>query len=102
MLSVVIVLAHMHVPTLFTLFLLVSILKRPRTPPAAPGMVDYQSSDHEQLMKRLRPAQSVEEVTRNIFFRSAVFTNTPSCLAFSQLAISCFAMITDADMLLAA
>lgn len=41
----------------------VSILKRPRTPPAAPGMVDYQSSDHEQLMKRLRPAQSVEEVT---------------------------------------
>ncbi|EXB56799.1 Topless-related protein 3 [Morus notabilis] len=41
----------------------VSILKRPRTPPAAPGMVDYQSPDHEQLMKRLRPAQSVEEVT---------------------------------------
>lgn len=25
-------------------------------------MVDYQSADHEQLMKRLRPAQSVEEV----------------------------------------
>lgn len=41
----------------------VSILKRPRTPPATPGMVDYQSTDHEQLMKRLRPAQSVEEVT---------------------------------------
>ncbi|PON89542.1 Topless-related protein [Trema orientale] len=41
----------------------VSILKRPRTPPATPGMVDYQSPDHEQLMKRLRPAQSVEEVT---------------------------------------
>lgn len=41
----------------------VSILKRPRTPPAVPGMVDYQSPDHEQLMKRLRPAQSVEEVT---------------------------------------
>ncbi|XP_043815134.1 topless-related protein 3 isoform X2 [Manihot esculenta] len=40
----------------------VSILKRPRTPPTAPGMVDYQSPD-EQLMKRLRPAQSVEEVT---------------------------------------
>ncbi|KAJ4829400.1 Topless- protein 3 [Turnera subulata] len=39
------------------------VLKRPRTPPAAPGMVDYQSPDHEQLMKRLRPAQSVEEVT---------------------------------------
>ncbi|GMH10438.1 hypothetical protein Nepgr_012279 [Nepenthes gracilis] len=41
----------------------VSIQKRPRTPPATLGMVDYQSPDHEQLMKRLRPAQSVEEVT---------------------------------------
>ncbi|KAL3728392.1 hypothetical protein ACJRO7_033043 [Eucalyptus globulus] len=41
----------------------VSIMKRPRTPPTASGMVDYQSPDHEQLMKRLRPAQSVEEVT---------------------------------------
>ncbi|KAK7822237.1 topless-related protein 2 [Quercus suber] len=41
----------------------VPILKRPRTPPAAPGMVDYPSTDHEQLMKRLRSAQSVEEVT---------------------------------------
>lgn len=41
----------------------VSILKRPRTPPATPGIVDYQSTDHEQLMKRLRSAQSVEEVT---------------------------------------
>ncbi|GAB2277382.1 Topless- protein 3, variant 2 [Dionaea muscipula] len=38
----------------------VSILKRPS--PAALGMIDYQSPDHEQLMKRLRP-QSVEEVT---------------------------------------
>uniref|UniRef100_A0A2P2MSL4 Uncharacterized protein MANES_09G174100 n=1 Tax=Rhizophora mucronata TaxID=61149 RepID=A0A2P2MSL4_RHIMU len=41
----------------------VSVLKRPRTPPIAPGMVDYQGPDHEQLMKRLRPVQSVEEVT---------------------------------------
>ncbi|KAK3036766.1 hypothetical protein RJ639_029731 [Escallonia herrerae] len=41
----------------------VSILKRPVTPPAALGMVEYQSSEHEQLMKRLRTAQSVEEVT---------------------------------------
>ncbi|CAB4315694.1 unnamed protein product [Prunus armeniaca] len=40
----------------------VAILKRPRTPPATPGMVDYQSADHEQLMKRLRPAQSIGEV----------------------------------------
>ncbi|KAK6288587.1 hypothetical protein POUND7_000128 [Theobroma cacao] len=41
----------------------VSVLKRPRTPPAAPGVVEYQNPDHEHLMKRLRPAQSVEEVT---------------------------------------
>lgn len=40
----------------------VPILKRPLTPPTAPGMVDYQSPEHEQLMKRLRPPQSVEEV----------------------------------------
>ncbi|CAL0308549.1 unnamed protein product [Lupinus luteus] len=41
----------------------VSILKHPRTPSSAPSMVDYQSADHEQLMKRLRPAPSLEEVT---------------------------------------
>ncbi|OVA18707.1 WD40 repeat [Macleaya cordata] len=42
----------------------VSILKRPITPPNALGMVDYQSSDHDQLMKRLRStAQPVDEVT---------------------------------------
>ncbi|XP_019187538.1 PREDICTED: topless-related protein 3-like isoform X1 [Ipomoea nil] len=41
----------------------VSILKRPITPPATLGMVEYQNADHEQLMKRLRPVQSVEEVT---------------------------------------
>ncbi|WZZ36818.1 hypothetical protein YC2023_020219 [Brassica napus] len=35
---------------------------RPRTPPATPSIVDYQNPDHE-LMKRLRPAPSVEEVT---------------------------------------
>ncbi|KAF8387763.1 hypothetical protein HHK36_026418 [Tetracentron sinense] len=40
-----------------------SILKRPRTPPNALGIVDYQSTDHEQLMKRLRSTQSVDEVT---------------------------------------
>lgn len=43
----------------------VSILKRPRTPTATPGMVDYQNPDHEQLMKRLRPAHPVEEVLDN-------------------------------------
>ncbi|EOY11576.1 Uncharacterized protein TCM_026716 [Theobroma cacao] len=37
----------------------VSVLNRPRTCPAAPGMVDYQDPDHEELMKRLRPAPSV-------------------------------------------
>ncbi|KAI5398604.1 Topless- protein 3 [Lathyrus oleraceus] len=41
----------------------VSILKRPRTPPATPGIVDYQNADHDQLMKRLRPVHSVEEVS---------------------------------------
>ncbi|MCI31204.1 topless-related protein 3-like, partial [Trifolium medium] len=43
------------------IYLTVSILKRPRTPSTTPGMVEYQSADHEQLMKRLRPAPSVEE-----------------------------------------
>ncbi|CAN1197959.1 Topless-related protein 3 [Linum perenne] len=38
----------------------VSVLKRPRTPPTGSGMVEYPGPDHE-LMKRLRPAQSVEE-----------------------------------------
>ncbi|KAJ4957139.1 hypothetical protein NE237_013922 [Protea cynaroides] len=42
---------------------LVSILKRPRTPPNSLGMVDYQNTDHEQLMKRLRSAQPIDEVT---------------------------------------
>ncbi|KAG5084297.1 hypothetical protein JHK84_054335 [Glycine max] len=41
----------------------VSILKCPRTPPTTAGMADYQNADHEQLMKRLRPAPSVEEVS---------------------------------------
>lgn len=40
----------------------VSILKRPITPPATLGMVDYQNLEQEQLMKRLRLAQNVEEV----------------------------------------
>ncbi|CAL5194794.1 unnamed protein product [Lathyrus oleraceus] len=41
----------------------VSILKRPRTPSTTPGMVEYQNTDHELLMKRLRPTPSVEEVS---------------------------------------
>ncbi|KAI3926997.1 hypothetical protein MKW98_027770 [Papaver atlanticum] len=40
------------------------ILKRPRTPPDALGMVGYQGVDHEQLMKRLRSSgHPVDEVT---------------------------------------
>eukprot|EP01018_Ginkgo_biloba_P028115 Gb_27991 [translate_table: standard] len=39
-------------------------LKRPRTPPGSAPIVDYQSADSEQLMKRIRPVpQSIEEVT---------------------------------------
>uniref|UniRef100_A0A1D1XQS9 Topless-related protein 2 n=1 Tax=Anthurium amnicola TaxID=1678845 RepID=A0A1D1XQS9_9ARAE len=42
----------------------VSLLKRPRTPPNALSMGDYQNSDSDQLMKRLRPsAHPVDEVT---------------------------------------
>lgn len=65
---------------LIFLFKTVSILKRPRTPPATPGIVDYQSTDHEQLMKRLRPAQSVEEVILKIF--SFLFVMLESHLSF--------------------
>ncbi|XP_057957673.1 topless-related protein 2 [Malania oleifera] len=41
----------------------VSVLKHLRTTSNAPGVIDYQNNDHDQLMKRLRPAQSVDEVT---------------------------------------
>lgn len=51
----------------FLLFYVVSSLKRPITPPTTLGMLEYQAADHEQLMKRLRPAQSVEEVSRKGF-----------------------------------
>ncbi|KAF9622713.1 hypothetical protein IFM89_032893 [Coptis chinensis] len=37
----------------------VAILKRPRTPPNTLNMVDFQSTDHEQLMKRLRSADEI-------------------------------------------
>lgn len=39
------------------------MLKRPITSPPTLSMVDYPNTDHEQLMKRLRPAQSIEEVS---------------------------------------
>ncbi|XVF62520.1 hypothetical protein PTKIN_Ptkin09bG0014900 [Pterospermum kingtungense] len=41
----------------------VSVLKHPRTPSNTLGMIEYGSADHEQLMKRLRTVQSVDEVT---------------------------------------
>nr|XP_048320871.1 topless-related protein 2 isoform X1 [Ziziphus jujuba var. spinosa] len=40
-----------------------SVLKRPRTPVNALGITDYTGTEHEQLIKRLRSAQSVDEVT---------------------------------------
>ena len=40
----------------------VSVLKHPRTSSNALAMMDYQSPEHEQLMKRLRSAQSGDEV----------------------------------------
>ncbi|KAH9683637.1 Topless-related protein 2 [Citrus sinensis] len=41
----------------------VSVLKHPRAPSNTLGMIDYPSSDHEQLKKRLRASQSVDEAT---------------------------------------
>ncbi|XAR57038.1 hypothetical protein NMG60_11025039 [Bertholletia excelsa] len=41
----------------------VSVLKHPRIPSPGLQMIDYQSTDHEQLIKRLRSAQSFDEVT---------------------------------------
>ncbi|XP_010524852.1 PREDICTED: topless-related protein 3-like isoform X2 [Tarenaya hassleriana] len=60
------------------------ILKRPRTPPATPGIVDYQNPDHE-LMKRLRPAPSVEEVTYPVFRQQAPWSveDLPTKVALS-------------------
>ncbi|XP_009611827.1 topless-related protein 3-like isoform X1 [Nicotiana tomentosiformis] len=63
----------------------VSILKRPITPPATLGMVEYQSADHEQLMKRLRPTQSVEEVTYPMVRQQASWSldDLPRTVAFT-------------------
>ncbi|CAL0306858.1 unnamed protein product [Lupinus luteus] len=41
----------------------VPVLKHSRTLSNALGMMDYHNADHEQLMKRLRASQSVDEVT---------------------------------------
>ena len=59
-------------------------LKRPRTPPATPSIVDYQNPDHE-LMKRLRPAPSVEEVIYFFFHSGKLFVRF---LHFSQNILS--------------
>ncbi|KAK9292226.1 hypothetical protein L1049_020189 [Liquidambar formosana] len=63
----------------------VSILKHPRTPPTTPGMVDYQNPDHEQLMKRLRPTQSIEEITYSAPRQQASWSleDLPRTVAFS-------------------
>ncbi|XP_047957985.1 topless-related protein 3-like [Salvia hispanica] len=64
----------------------VSILKRPITPPATLGMmVEYPNADHEQLMKRLRPAQSVEEVTYPTIRQQASWSldDLPRTVAFT-------------------
>lgn len=60
----------------YFLICVVSVLKHPRTPPT-PGMVDYQNPDHEQLMKRLRPAPSAEEVV-------------PKFICFMHTILGCF------------
>ncbi|KAK4802794.1 hypothetical protein SAY86_000997 [Trapa natans] len=62
----------------------VPMLKRPLTP-TAPGMVDYQSTEHEQLLKRLRPTQSVEEVTYPIARHQASWSleDLPRTVAFT-------------------
>ncbi|KAG9459547.1 hypothetical protein H6P81_004055 [Aristolochia fimbriata] len=64
----------------------VSLLKRPRTPPNALGMVDYPNPDSEQLMKRLRSAAAppVEEVTYPAAISQASWSSddlprTPAC-----------------------
>ncbi|KAI6692380.1 hypothetical protein NL676_020090 [Syzygium grande] len=64
----------------------VSIMKRPRTPPTASAVVDYQNPDHEQLMKRLRPAQSVEEVTYPLSRPQASWSldDLPKTVAFTM------------------
>lgn len=38
------------------------MLKHPRPPSNSLGMMDYQSADHEQLMKRLRSGPTGDEV----------------------------------------
>ncbi|KAE8678115.1 Topless-related protein 2 [Hibiscus syriacus] len=54
------------------------ILKRPRTPPTVPSMVDYQNPDL-QLMKRLRSAPSIEEVISPPFsFRTFLLVTYPA------------------------
>ena len=80
--------------------LTVSVLKHPRTPTAAPGMVEYQNPDHEQLMKRLRPAPSVEEVISHFLFVSVIHFLDTSLLVLSlynltNLSFPWFCLITN-------
>ncbi|XP_074343882.1 topless-related protein 3-like [Apium graveolens] len=47
----------------------VSGTKRPFTPPVTPGMLEFQSADHQQLLKRVRTAEPIEEI---IHFNSSM------------------------------
>ncbi|XP_019088639.1 PREDICTED: topless-related protein 2 [Camelina sativa] len=50
----------------------VAMLKHPRPSSNSLGMMDYQSADHEQLMKRLRSGPTGDEVTYPAHSQSAV------------------------------
>lgn len=43
------------------------MLKHPRAPSNSLGLMDYQHADHEQLMKRLRSAETANEVMALLF-----------------------------------
>ncbi|EPS64433.1 hypothetical protein M569_10348, partial [Genlisea aurea] len=59
--------------------------KRPLTPPATLGMIEYQIADHDQIMKRFRPVQSVEEVTYPTIRQQASWSldDLPRTVAFT-------------------
>lgn len=69
--------------SLVTQFFAVSILKHSRTPANTLGMMEYQNNDHEQLMKRLRSAQSVDEVLTQ---SSDMLSFSCSCLDIAIMA----------------
>ncbi|KAH9294483.1 hypothetical protein KI387_040315 [Taxus chinensis] len=59
-----------------------SLLKRPRTPPGSAALVDYQTADSEQLMKRVRSIpQSIEEVTYPVSTQRWSLEDLPKAVA---------------------